>query len=151
MKSHDTQLVRLIRPLVLLVMLAAQSAVAAELQISVEKIRNGNGKMIVALFDEAAAFEQQHVTRATALIVQDTLSAKMHFTISNLPPGKYALLVHHDENNDGVFNQKGGIPLEGYGFSRNRGRNGAPEFQRAGIEVRESGSTYTTTELIYFR
>jgi uncharacterized protein (DUF2141 family) len=40
-------------------------------------------------------------------------------TVPNVPPGTYAMLAHHDINNDGKVNRSLlGIPEEGVGFSR---------------------------------
>jgi uncharacterized protein (DUF2141 family) len=51
----------------------------------------------------------------------------------DIPPGRYALAVIHDENMNGKLDTKGlGIPTEGYGFSNDvKGLFGAPAFSAA--------------------
>ena len=51
----------------------------------------------------------------------------------DIPPGKYALAVIHDENMNGKLETTGlGIPTEGYGFSNDvKGLFGAPAFSAA--------------------
>jgi uncharacterized protein (DUF2141 family) len=55
----------------------------------------------------------------------------------DLPPGRYAIIVFHDENDDGRLNKSMlGIPNEGYGFSNNAtGFLSAPSFESAAVEV----------------
>lgn len=69
--------------------------------------------------------------------------ATRHPKLSNVlqfegaPPGSYAVMVFHDENGNGKLDKAAnGMPLEGWGFSRNaRGRFGPPAFQDARIEL----------------
>ena len=51
----------------------------------------------------------------------------------NLKPGKYAISVLHDTNNNKDMDRnKLGIPKEGFGFSNNvTGAMGPPSFERA--------------------
>jgi uncharacterized protein (DUF2141 family) len=55
----------------------------------------------------------------------------------DLPPGRYAVIVFHDENDNGLLDKNGlGIPIEGYGFSNNAtGFFSAPSFDDAAITV----------------
>jgi uncharacterized protein (DUF2141 family) len=57
----------------------------------------------------------------------------------NLPAGRYALALFHDENGNGKLDTNiVGIPQERFGFSRDaRGRMGPPSFADAAIELRE--------------
>jgi uncharacterized protein (DUF2141 family) len=52
-----------------------------------------------------------------------------------IPAGQYAMVVYHDENGDGEFNQNAfGMPEEGYGFSRDAAALfSAPDFDAAGF------------------
>ena len=56
--------------------------------------------------------------------------------LTTLAPGRYAIGVMHDEDNDGHFDTGFlGIPSEGYGFSRDaRGTLSAPSFESASFE-----------------
>jgi uncharacterized protein (DUF2141 family) len=69
--------------------------------------------------------------------------------IHDLPPGKYALAIFHDENGDGICNLGlFGIPKEGFGFSKNfRPRLRAPGFEDCKIEV--NGNTVVNINLIF--
>nr|WP_245817423.1 DUF2141 domain-containing protein [Hydrococcus rivularis] len=72
-------------------------------------------------------------------------------TFENLQPGSYAVAVLHDANNDGEANRNAlGIPVEGFGFSRNPViRTGPPKFNDAVVLVLGS-STKIQIQLNYF-
>lgn len=57
-------------------------------------------------------------------------------TFDDLPFGRYAATVHHDENMDGELNtNRLGIPMEGIGFSGNpKIWRGVPAFKRSQFE-----------------
>lgn len=51
-------------------------------------------------------------------------------------PGRYALLVVHDENGNGKLDTLLGVPREGFGFSRNPGiRVGPPPYGAVQFEI----------------
>jgi uncharacterized protein (DUF2141 family) len=62
---------------------------------------------------------------------------RVSFTITEIPVGRYAISVLHDENdNDKMETDLIGRPKEGYGFSRNaRGKFGPPGFDDAAFDV----------------
>ncbi|MCL6268615.1 DUF2141 domain-containing protein [Sansalvadorimonas sp. 2012CJ34-2] len=121
---------------------------AAVLDIQLNDIKNSNGTVTLSLFDNASAFEQQVFPDAESSIVQKSKSGTMKFRFSNLRPGRYALMVHHDENKDGVLNMQGANPREGYAFSKGAGRKNIPNFSQASIEIKE-GSNSESLSMIY--
>jgi len=56
---------------------------------------------------------------------------------TQLQPGRYALFVIHDVNDDGRLNRNAvGVPIEGYGFGNNAQASlSAPSFDAAAITV----------------
>ena len=63
-------------------------------------------------------------------------AATCHF--DNVPFGDYAIVVFHDENRDGEFNQNWmGMPKEGYGFSDNPSALKKPVFEDAKFVVEQ--------------
>jgi uncharacterized protein (DUF2141 family) len=72
-------------------------------------------------------------------------------TVSEVPPGTYAVQAFHDENGNGDLDRSGPWPVEGMGFSRDAPmRFGPPRFADAAVEVREPGGTVRLT-MRYFR
>ena len=60
-------------------------------------------------------------------VVPSREAAAVHF--AGIAPGRYALLVIHDENRNGKLDKMLGMPREGFGFSRNPAvRIGPPHY-----------------------
>lgn len=127
--------------------LVAGTAQAADLELAIVNLRDGDGRVMVALFDRAEAFgrmvEGQRV--AAALLPIDASGARM--VIGGLKPGRYAISVVHDANGNGKLDSNLlGMPVEGYGFSRDaRGTMGPPSFEAAAFDLPEAGATQTIT------
>ena len=80
------------------------------LEIEIEGIRNGKGKIFFQLFDK----EQKVLYE----IVADIINGKSILRFSELKPGEYAFRYFHDENNNGKLDKNIlGVPREGFGFS----------------------------------
>lgn len=104
------------------------SAVSAEtgaLTASVEGIRTSNGVLVVAAFDDAAAFEAMNVMNAAALAIVPANAGRVSVTFHDLPTGSYAIAALHDEDGDGDLDLDGEVPTEGYSFA-SMGRSGLP-------------------------
>jgi uncharacterized protein (DUF2141 family) len=55
---------------------------------------------------------------------------------NNVPHGRYAVALYHDENLNGKLDVNGfGIPQEGYGFSTKSPVPGRPKFEQAAFDV----------------
>jgi len=140
----------LLFPLALLVGAAPAPAPspAAVLEVNVRGIRNAAGSIGVALFDEttASGFPMVELTRSTSVLASAT---GVTIQFEDLPPGRYALAVTHDENENGeVDTNEYGVPVEGFGFSNDAmGEMGPPTFAQAAIDV--DGDTRATLGLIY--
>ena len=99
--------------------------------VRVSGLRNDNGSVRCSLYDNAEGFptDQKHVVARVRAVPKDKGAT---CTFKSPKRGqKYAAVIHHDENDDGVF-QRGalGMPLEGYGFSNNvRPVLSAPSFE----------------------
>jgi uncharacterized protein (DUF2141 family) len=107
--------------LLLLALAAAPSAAAADVgQVTFEitNLRRPRGVVQAALFNSPQGFpDGNHAFRYMKLDVEDRAARG---TFLGLPPGEYAILVFHDEDEDGELDRNFlGIPREGYGASRN--------------------------------
>jgi uncharacterized protein (DUF2141 family) len=69
---------------------------------------------------------------------------------TGVPAGKYAIVVYHDENANGHFDQNAfGMPMEGYGFSNNAAPLfDAPNFAAASFDY-DGARLYTVINLMY--
>ncbi len=90
------------------------------IHVTVEEIRNSTGKVACALFESPAGFPKEFVKSATHIAMQEIRDTQARCHFLNVPPGRYALAVIHDENLDGKLATNWlGVPTEGYGFSNN--------------------------------
>ena len=120
---------------------APHSVGAAELVVLVTGLRNGKGKLSVALFDRATGFPQEDaraVHRGSVDLAGRTIpEGGIEIVLPGVEAGSYALVVLHDENGNGRLDRNFlGMPTEGYGVSNDaRNRFGPPKFAEAVIEI----------------
>ena len=120
---------------------ASQTALAADLKVTVSALRSTEGTVHISLYNSAEAFPklgrmlEEKVVPASAAVT----------TFSGIEPGTYAVAVYHDENSNNKFDQGlFGIPLEGYAFSRDaQVFLGPPPFADAAFDVEANGRAIT--------
>ena len=120
--------------LALLSMFLAGPAFAAELTVNLHGIRAQTGLVKVALVDSQDAWDGK-----TAPVQGDggpPQGEDASFTFKDLKPGRYAVMITHDENGNGKLDTNVvGMPLEGYGFSNNPRVMRKPTWDEALFEV----------------
>ena len=96
---------------------AAGGTVHSELTLSVRGLESSSGNVLVGLYDSESSFEQEQAIQGkTVAASQGTVEV----VFEDLPVGRYAIKVFHDQNADGALDTNAlGIPSEPYGFSRN--------------------------------
>ena len=122
--------------LLLLALLLARAATAADLTITITNINGPGGEMRWALFDSAEDYktDANPVLAARSRVDGD----RLRFTVHDLPDGRYAVKLYHDANANGKLDSNRlGIPTEGYGFSNNAGRFGPPPFEKAAVALKD--------------
>ena len=129
----------------------AQGQSTTALTIRVVGIRNGKGKIGIALFQNADGFPDNTsnaLRQQSVNIDPTTLSAQVVF--SDVPQGSYAVSVLHDENLNGKLDKNFvGIPKEGYGASNNPAKKRrAPTFDEAKFSLNAPEQTIEI-KLIY--
>ncbi|SDE81604.1 DUF2141 domain-containing protein [Rhodospira trueperi] len=95
-------------------------APSATLSLTITDVTSDRGTVHVALYDRPDAFlDKQRMLTGAIVAAQE---GKVVIQIPDLPPGRYAVAAYHDENDNGRFDLGlFGIPLEGFGFSRDPG------------------------------
>jgi uncharacterized protein (DUF2141 family) len=90
----------------------------------------------VCVFNNAAAFPKE-TNLAVKCITAKATKGSMKIKVDGLVAGKYAVAVHHDENNDGKVNTNFvGIPKEAMGASNGaKGSIGAPKYKDAEVAL----------------
>jgi uncharacterized protein (DUF2141 family) len=89
-----------------------------DVDLEIVGLRNTKGVVLAGLYNSARGFgDGRHAFRyARAPVTGRTVRV----SFPRLPPGEHAILVIHDEDDDGTLDTNWlGIPSEGYGASRN--------------------------------
>jgi uncharacterized protein (DUF2141 family) len=117
---------------------------AYRLELIIQNPKSNNGTIQVLIFNAEAGFpdEPKKAFKAFSLPISN-LSAKK--TIDNLPPGKYAVSVFHDEDGDGKMQKNGvGIPVDRFGFSNNPTLFfGPPSFSKSAFTIKNTPTKVT--------
>lgn len=108
------------------------------LSVTVTGIASGKGTILGSVCDKTTFLKQ-----CSALsMAPANNNGVTQLQFEHIVPGQYAVMVFHDENDNRHFDTStSGIPLEGYGFSRDaKGRYGPPTFDDAMIEIKPGKS-----------
>ena len=137
-------------PLLTLAALAgiAGSAQAGEqdgtsVSVTVTDLRSGKGVVRACLTPNPKKFYDCRGANVVKLAVPAGTTTKV--TFDNVRPGRYAIALLHDENNnDKADSVLGMMPKEGFGFSRDApARMGPPKFEQAAFQVGEQPVRHT--------
>ncbi|MEG1794133.1 MAG: DUF2141 domain-containing protein [Rikenellaceae bacterium] len=112
-----------------------------DITVRIEGMTSPQGTMMIFVSRNESEFKEHSTTKLSFKV-----PAKMPITttVLNLPLGKYAVSVYHDENNNGKIDKNIiGIPKEKYGISNNKySKIGAqPPFSVAAVEVTKEPKT----------
>ena len=92
---------------------------AGVLRVRVINLRDSTGQVICTLFNSPKGFPSD----SGRAVEQRAVPIKADVAVcgfDGLVPGKYALVIFHDENSNGEFDRNWlGFPKEGYAFSNN--------------------------------
>ena len=91
--------------------------------MTITGIGNRKGQLRIVVFDEYGkeGFNKGYGA-ISAIIIPAALDDDITLSLPDLPYGKYAVLIHHDENGNGKLDtNRIGLPREGVGLSNNRG------------------------------
>ena len=122
-------------------LVGASSVLAADLTVEAAGIRNQDGALFVTVYDDGRAFKADRVDKAFAVSGLAIRGGQVRFTLHDVPSGSYAVSLFHDEDNNGEFDMRRGIPVEGYGISNSRDSLDEPGFDRASVKIDKDDRT----------
>ncbi len=132
----------------LLLSLSATAADALSVNVELSGIRSNSGHLRASLYDQAETFRKEG--RALQRLSLPAKPGSARFAFADLPPGRYAVMVYHDENDDQTLNLRFGMfPTEGYGLSNNPKVMGPPRFADSAFELKSGSDTNIAIELTY--
>lgn len=135
------------RYMVILVALGfAAPSFGAELSVRIQNILSNEGKLWVALhgndefFPVQGNYQNPPAGVQVMMIDPKPVNGEQVVVFKDLPPGRYAVAVHHNISGSGKFQRQlwplTGMPIEPYGFTNNRwSLVSSPRFSDAAIEV----------------
>lgn len=109
----------------------SQAALADGVTLTVEGLRNNRGNVLVAVFDQARAFDGLRFEKAVDYAEIPARKGQVTHTFPRLTSGPYAIFLFHDENGDEDINYQGNTLLEGIGASGAPNREDDPSFAQA--------------------
>jgi len=120
------------------------AAGTATLHVTLGGVAGQKGALMGAICDKESFLKQCQYFAA-----QPAGSAH-ELDFAGVAPGSYAVMVYHDENGNGKLDKAAnGMPLEGYGFSRDaRGHWGPPSFEDARIDI-QPGANDISLDMVY--
>jgi uncharacterized protein (DUF2141 family) len=117
-----------------------------KLTVNVSGLKTLKGDLYISLHNRPEYFQVADSAFRKVKIKVDSETETVVF--QNVPAGKYAIALYHDENLDGVMETNDrGIPKEGYGFSTKSKFFGRPKFEQAAFEV--TGDDTVEVKMIY--
>ena len=127
----------------------AETTTGFSLTVEVDKLRNSTGTVLFALYNREDAFPDEHYTKYLKKLTSKIVNGSASVTFENLPAGKYAVNILHDEDNNGKIKKGLILPKEGIGFSnfQSIGFSNRPSFEKASFNL--SGDTKIKIKIIY--
>jgi uncharacterized protein (DUF2141 family) len=142
-------------------LLLATPSEAGELRVEVEGIRSTTGTILVGLYDSAVGFNRaiegcdkggflNDPDRVAGVALKANAARTAAVTFGNIEPGRYAIILLHDENGNARLDRNGwGVPSEPYGFSNDaRGFLGPPSFAAAAMTL-DGGDRTAVVTLVF--
>jgi len=135
--------------LILFSFTSTKEATTHTLTVKVADLRNSKGVVQFTLYNKEGAIPDEdyenYYRQLNAKIVNKTSVIKFH----NLPMGKYAINILHDENKNGIIEKGWIFPIEGIGFSnfKSIGFSNRPSFKKASFYFK--GNSTKIVKVIY--
>lgn len=107
------------------------------LTVEVKELRNSKGIVQFALYNRDGTIPDEHYKKCCKILKEKIQNESSKVTFSNLPVGKYAINILHDENENGEIDKGFILPIEGIGFSNYQsiGLTNRPNFSKASFTL----------------
>ena len=120
------------------------------LTVTVKDLRNNKGDVQFSLYNKKGTIPDKNYTKYYKKAVASIKNSSASVTFGDLPEGRYAVNILHDENQDGKIAKGLMLPTEGIGFSNYNsiGIGNKPNFEKASFELNKN--TAKSVKVIYF-
>ena len=108
------------------------------LTVEVKELQNSKGVVQFALYNKDGTIPDEDYKKCWKILKEKIQNGTSKVTFSNLPLGKYAVNILHDENENGEIDKGFILPIEGVGFSNYQsiGLTNRPNFSKASFELK---------------
>ena len=122
---------------VLLSVRSPEATTTYTLTVKVNGLRNSKGRVQFALYNKEGSIPDEKYKRCSEKKVRKIENRGSTVTFYNLPKGKYAVNILHDENRNGKIDKGWVMPIEGIGFSNfsSIGFSNRPNFKKASFYI----------------
>jgi uncharacterized protein (DUF2141 family) len=120
------------------------------LTVKVKHLRNSKGVVQFALYDKEGSIPDEKYKRYYKKKIAPITKDSSTVIFSNLPEGRYAINILHDENKNSKIDKGFLLPKEGIGFSNYQsiGIRNRPKFSKASFLL--NSDTVKEIKVIYF-
>ena len=114
-----------------------QEQESISLTVKVNDLRNSKGQVQFALYNKDGSIPDEKYKKYFKKLTAEITNKSSSVTFKNLPTGKYAVNILHDENEDGKIDKGFILPIEGIGFSNYQdiGLRNRPTFSVASFDL----------------
>jgi uncharacterized protein (DUF2141 family) len=119
------------------------------LVVKVAHLRNSKGNVQFALYNRDGSIPDEHYKKYYRIEKAKIIDGTSEVVFKNLPGGRYAVNVLHDENSNGKIDKGLLLPKEGIGFSNYQsiGITNKPNFSKASFELNDDREM--TVKVVY--
>ncbi len=119
------------------------------LTIKAYNLNNSKGVVQFTLYNKDGSIPDEHFKKFYKQGKSKIINKTSTYTFKNLPIGKYAVNIHHDENKDSKIDKGWILPVEGIGFSNfeDIGFTNRPNFKKASFNLTKN--TTKRIKIIY--
>lgn len=114
-------------------------------KVTITNLRNADGVVLACMTQSNRSFPKCRDVPGTKAAKVAAHEGALTLTFTDVKPGKYAIAVLHDENDNGKADRAlGMMPKEGFGFSRDAPvRMGPPSFKDAVFDMADKDRAMT--------
>ncbi len=114
-----------------------QTDKTVSITINVENLRNSKGIVQFALYNKDGSIPDKNFKKCYKILKAEIINGSSTITFNDIPVGKYAVNILHDENNNGKIDKGIILPKEGIGFSNflSLGLSNKPSFTKASFNL----------------
>ncbi|MFN3468971.1 MAG: DUF2141 domain-containing protein [Novosphingobium sp.] len=127
---------RLLAPIAAFAMLAGNAPATTTVTVDITGLRNTKGLVHLCMTANVKLFPEGCGQDPARRVVSAPASEDGPLVLRDVPPGRYAIVLLHDENSNKKMDKALFLPKEGFGFSRDAPvKMAPPKFDAAAIDV----------------